>query len=108
MCSSRKTWITEAYREFRKEVIESAAKWELFKPYKGFTKLYLKFMHRTRLSCKVLKTLRAYKREVPIIEVVETIIEPEPDNRIKVVNTMQKDQSPIYSLKFKCKFQIQD
>ena len=88
MCSSRKTWITEAYREFRKEVIESAAKWELFKPYKGFTKLYLKFMHRTRLSCRVLKKLRAYKRDIRMIETVETIIEP--DSRVEAVNIIKK------------------
>ena len=45
----------EAYKEFRKEAIELVSKWEVFKPNKGFTKLYLKFMYRTKLSCRVLK-----------------------------------------------------
>ena len=45
-------------------------------------------MYRTKLSCRVFKNLRAYKRDVPMIETVETTIEP--DNRIEVVNTIKK------------------
>ena len=78
----------EAYKEFRKEALELASKWELFKPYNGCTKLYLKFMYRTRLSCKVLKKLKAYKKEIPVIEAVEIIIEL--DNRIEAIKYNKK------------------
>ena len=92
----------DAYREFKKEAIEVASTWKLFEPYKGFRKLYLKYMYGTRISCRALKKLRAYKREVPMIEAVETIVEP--DDRIEAINTVKREQRPIYSLKIKYKF----
>ena len=78
------------YKEFRKKTLEVATTWELFEPHKGFQKLYLKFMHRRWLICRVRKKLRAYKRKIPIIEAVETIIEP--DNRVEIVNVIRKNQ----------------
>ena len=62
-------------------------------------------MYRIRLLCRVLKKLKAYKRKALEIEAVETIVEP--NNRIEVLNTIRKELRPIYSLKVKCKFQIQ-
>ena len=63
-------------------------------------------MYRTRLSCRVLKKLRAYKRDVPMIEAVESTIEP--DNRIEVVNTIKKEPKPIYSIKIQIQEWILD
>ena len=96
----------EAYREFKKEVIEFPSKWELIKQNKVFSKLYLKFMYRTRLICRVLMKLSAYKRQLPTIQAVETIVKL--DEKIEVVNTIRKAQRSIYSLEIKCKFQIHD
>ena len=62
-------------------------------------------MYRTRLTCRVLKKLKTYKKVVPVIEVVETIIE---EDRIEVVNTIKKESKQVYSLKIRCKIQIQD
>ena len=62
-------------------------------------------MYRIRLLYRVLRKLKVYKRKVPEIEAVETIVEP--DNRIEVVNTISSELRPIYSIKIKCKFQIQ-
>ena len=64
-------------------------------------------MYRTRLIYRVLKKLRAYKRKTtPLVETVETILEL--DNGIEVINTIGKNIRPIYSLKIKCKIQIND
>ena len=95
----------DAYWELKKEIIHFPTTTELLKPYRGFPRLYLKFMYRTRLLCRVLKKLKAYKRKAPEIEAVETIVEPY--NRIEVVNTIRKELRPIYSIKIKCKFQIE-
>ena len=46
-----------------------------------------------------------YRRKMPTLEAVETIVEL--DDRIEVVNTIRKESTPIYSLKIKYKFQIQ-
>ena len=96
----------DVYRDLKKEIILFPATWELLKPYKGFPRLYLKFMYRIKLLCRVLKKLKTYKRKAPEMEAVETIVES--DNRIEVVNTIRKELRPIYSLKIKCKFQIHD
>ena len=61
----------DAYWELKKEIIHFLATWELLKPYRGFPRLYLKFMYRMTLICRVLKKLKAYKRKAPVIEVVE-------------------------------------
>ena len=61
----------DTYRELKKEIRHFPATWELFKPYRGFPRLYLKFMYWIRLICRVLKKLKAYKRKAPVIEAVE-------------------------------------
>ena len=76
-----------SYRDFKKEVLKIDSIWELFKPYERFQKLYIKFMYRTRLICRVLKKFRTYKKKTPLVEAVQTILEP--DERIEVVNTIR-------------------
>ena len=92
------------HREFKKEVVDVARTCELFNSHKTFQILYIKFTYRTRLTYRVLKKLRTYKK-VPIIEAVETIIE---EDRIEVVNTIKKELKPVYSIKIRCKIQIHD
>ena len=59
-------------------------------------------MYRTRLSCRVSKKLRTYKRDAPMMKTVETTIEL--DNRIDEVNTIKKEPKPIYSIKLNVNF----
>ena len=92
------------YREFKKDVAKVARSWELFNSWKTFQNLYIKFMYRTRLTCRVLKKLKTYKR-VLIVEAVETIIE---EDRIEIVSTLKKELKPVYSIKIKYKIQIQN
>ena len=88
----------DSNKEFKKQVLKVESTWETFKPYKGFQKLYIKFMYRTRLICRVLKRLRAYKIEpIPTMETVETIIEL--DEEVEVINTIRKTPKLLYSLK---------
>ena len=92
----------DSYGEFKKEVLKVDSMWELFKPYEGFQKLYIKFMYQTRLICRVLKKLRIYKRKtIPLVKAVETILEP--NERIEVINTIRKYLRLIHSIKIKCK-----
>ena len=40
-----------------------------------------------------------------MVETVKTIIE---EDRVEVVNTIKKELKPVYSIKFRCKIQIQN
>ena len=53
--------ITDYYREFKKEVSDVDRIWKLFEKHEGFQHIYLKFMNRIRLACRVLKNLHTYK-----------------------------------------------
>ena len=45
------------YKELKKEMLNTDTTWELFQPYEGFQHMYLKFMRKTRLACRVFKKL---------------------------------------------------
>ena len=96
------------YREFRKETLNVEKTWGLLKTYEGFQHLYLKFMKNTGLACRVLKKFDIYRknksRKKITLETIETIIE---DNQIETINTIRKELKPVYSLKIKCKIQMQ-
>ena len=83
--------------------------WELFRSYVGFQHMYNKFLKRTRLACRVFKRLPMNKdnkknKETPI-ETVETIIE---EDQIETISTLRREPKLVYSLKIKCKIQIQN
>ena len=97
----------DSYREFKKEEVKVESTWKLFEGYNGFQKLYVKYLYKKRLISRVLKEVRTYKKEItPTIEAIESIIEPKKG--IEVINTIRKNPRPIYSLRIKCKFQIND
>ena len=52
----------DAYKELKKEIIHFPTTAELLKPHKGFPRLYLKFMYRIKLLCRVLKKLKTYNK----------------------------------------------
>ena len=97
------------YRKLKTEMINIDETWDLFKSYGGFQYLYIKFMKRTRLVCRVFKRLHMNKdnninKETPI-ETVETIIE---ENHIETISTLRREPKQVYSLNIKCKIQIQN
>ena len=93
------------YREFKKEVSNIDRTWKLSEKHEGFQHIYFKFMNRTRLTYRVLKKLHKYKRNREIIEAIETIIE---DVQLEIVRTIKRQLNLPYSLKVKCKIQIQN
>ena len=97
----------DSYKGFKKEVLNVESTWKLFESYKCFKQLYIRYMYRTRLICRVTKKLRTYKRKTtPLVETIKTILEP--NKRIEVINIIGKNIRPIYSLKIKCKIEIND
>ena len=71
--------------------------------------MYIKFMKRTRLACRVFKWLHMNKenklsKETPM-ETVETIIE---EDQIEMLSTLRREPKQVYSLKIQCKIQIQN
>ena len=83
--------------------------WESFRSYKGFQQMYIKFMKRTRLTCRVFKKLHMNKqnkktKETPI-ETIETIVEKD---QIEIISTLRREPKQVCSLKVKCKIQIQN
>ena len=97
----------DSYKAFKKKVLNVESTWKLFESFKGFQQLYIRYMYRTRLICRVTKKLRTYKRKtIPLVETIETIFES--DKRIEVINIIGKSIRPIYSLKIKYKIEIND
>ena len=95
------------YRAFKKEVAMVEESWKMSEGFEGFWNFYVRSLYRKRLSYRVLTKFRIYKRQATLIlEAIETIIEPE--NSIETINTIRKNPKPLYSLKIKCKFQIND
>ena len=97
------------YGELKKEMLNIEETWELFRLYVGFQHMYIKFMKRTRLACRVFKKFHLNKenkisKETPI-ETVETIIE---EDQIETISTLRREPKLVYSLKRKCKIQIQN
>ena len=43
------------YGELEKETLNVKETWELFRAYARFQHMYIKFMKRTRLACRVFK-----------------------------------------------------
>ena len=83
--------------------------WGSFRSYKGFHQMYIKFMKRTRLTCRVFKKLHMNKqnkktKETPI-ETIETVVE---EDQIETISTLRREPRQVYSLKLKCKIQIQN
>ena len=64
--------------------------------------MYIKFMKRTRLACRVFKKLHMNKEnklsKEALIEIVETIIE---EDQIETISTLRREPKQVYSLKIK-------
>ena len=96
----------DSYKAFRIEVADIENIWQLFTPFKygEYNKqIYLRKIRRLRLACWVIHKLKTYKK--PQVEAVEII--PDEDN-IQTINTISTHSKPIFSLKIKCKIQIND
>ena len=90
------------YRELKKEMLNVEETWELFRLYVGFQHMYIKFMKRTRLACRVFKKLHMNKEnkistEIPV-ETIVTIIE---EDQIETISTIKREPKQVYSLKIK-------
>ena len=97
------------YKKLKTEMLNVDEIWELFRSYKGFQQMYIKFMKRTRLTCRVFKKLHMNKgnkitKETPI-ETIETVVE---EDQIETISTHRREPKQVYSLKIKCKIQIQN
>ena len=97
------------YKKLKTKMIKVDETWKSFKSYKGFQQMYIKFMKRTRLACRVFKKLHMNKgnkitKETPI-ETIETIIE---EDQIETISTLRREPKQVYNLKIKCKIQIQN
>ena len=75
----------------------------MFTPFKyaeNYKQIYLRKIRRLRLACRVIHKFKTYKKSQ--IEAIEIISD---DYLINTVNTRPK---PLFSLKIKCKLQIND
>ena len=101
----------DSYKAFRKEVLDIETVWQAVEGYERFKKFYIKALYKVRLACWVLHKFRTYKKPTtPILtevetEAIETIVDP-LENGIETINTISTNPRPIYSLKIKCKIQI--
>ena len=99
----------DSCKAFKTEVADIESTWQLFIPFQycqDYKNIYLRKIRRIRLSCRVIHKLRTYKK--PILEAIEIISEGLSHNTIQIINTINTYQKPIFSLKIKCKIQIND
>ena len=97
------------YRTFRTEALDVERTWSLTETFignDGFRKFYTKNLFKIKLACRVLHKLRTYKR--PQVEAIEIRPEDLPELNIQRLNTINTCLKPVYSLKIKCKIQIND
>ena len=99
----------DSYKAFRTEIADIENTWQLFTPFQyceDYKQIHLKKIRRIRLACRVIHKFRTYKQ--PRLEAIEIIPEELPDTNTQTINTINTYPKPIFSLKIKCKIQIND
>ena len=99
----------DSYRAFKTEALDIERMWRITDTFigcDGFRKFYTRNLFKIPLACRVLHKLRTYKK--PQLEAIEIIPEDLPISDIQTINTISTCSKLIYSLKIKCKIQIND
>ena len=107
----------DSYKAFRIEVLDVKKVWQAIDKFigcDGFRKFCTKKLYKLRLACLVLHKLKTYKKSqtTTLIKTktyaIETIVVESLEDNIETLNTINAYPKPIYSLKIKCKIQIND